>query len=276
MSRLPTYLPYVDYKIPRLLFSIPHYLFTQDVRQLSTGNMQPRDKAHLEITLTTSSSTISLSQLDLPTPFQLLTTARVISSSKESFPITRCTSKSVLDNGEHNQHDGLFRGAFSMESISDPNRRIQLRFNGSPNYLRPPDTPNLLEWPSMRFKTIPARDQGVLTIKHDLPLERMFRYERTLKPADIKPGEKFRVRMSSLRLNWVIWWAFGDLQGDLKGKRFAKWQLPDEEGQMDDIMPGDEEPDIDRMQAEGWVFSERHDNLTANGNDEGAVFEFVE
>ena len=106
----------------------------------------------------------------------------------------------------------------------------------------------------------------MLIVKHDLPLERMLRYEPTLKPADVKPGEKFRVSISSLCLNWVSWWAFGDLEGDLKGKRFAKWQLPDEEGRMTNVMPGKEAPDIDRMQMEGWVFSERHDHLTVSGN----------
>ncbi|KAI9854450.1 MAG: hypothetical protein M1830_006532, partial [Pleopsidium flavum] len=154
-------------------------------------NVPTRAEAHLQITLTTSSPTISLSQLSASTPFQLITAARIVSSSKESSPITRCTNKSILDNGGHGQHDGLFRGAFTIESISDPNRMIQLRFAGTPNYGGPPDTPNLREWPFLRFETIPAKGQGMLIVKHDLPLERMFRYEPTLKPADIKPGEKF-------------------------------------------------------------------------------------
>lgn len=128
----------------------------------------------------------------------------------------------------------------------------------------------------MRFKTIPAKGQGTLIVKHDLPLERMFQQEHTLNPADIKPGEKFRVTMTSLRLGWVTWWAFGDIEGDLKDKKFAKWQLPDEKEGMTDVMPGEYEPDIDRMQAEGWIFSERHDKLTISGNTDDAVFEFVD
>lgn len=242
---------------------------------MSVRNMPARAEAHLHITLTTSSPTISLSQRSSSTPFQLVTTARIVSSSKESSPITMCTNKSVLDNGNHAQHDGLFIGAFAMESLSDPKRRIQLRFLGYPNYCRPPDTPNLREWPSRRFETVPAKGQGVLIVKHDLPLERMFKYESTLTPADIKPGEKFHVSMSTLRLGWVSWWAFGDLEGDLKEKKFAKWQLPDEKGEMTDVS-GDENPDIDRMEAEGWVFSERLDNLTVSGNSDDAVVEFVE
>ena len=238
--------------------------------------MQGRAKAHLEITLTTSSPSISLSQLSPSHPFQLITTARIVSSDKESSPITRCTNKSVLDNGGHGQHDALFRNGFAIESIAEPDRRILLCFPCSPNYVRPPDTPNLREWPSQRFATIPAHGQGELIVKHDLPLERMFQYERILKPADIKPGEKFRVRMDSFRLKWVSWWAFGDLEGDLKDKKFAKWQLPGENGDMDDVMPGDKEPDIERMQMEGWVFSERCDHLSVSGKDDDVVFEFVE
>ncbi len=183
---------------------------------------------------------------------------------------------SVLDNGGTGHHDGLFWGAFGMQSLSDPKRRIRLNFFGSPSYVERPVTPDIREWPWMRFKTIPAKGQGVLIVKHDLPLERMFQYDRTLKPADIKPGEKFRVTMGSLRLGWVTWWAFGDLEGALEGKKFAKWQLPDEEEGMTDLNLSEEEPDIDRMQAEGWVFSERHDKLTISGNSDDAVFEFVE
>ena len=238
-------------------------------------NMPASAEAHLQITLTTSSPTISLSQLSPSIPFQLITTARIVSSGKESSPTTRCTNKSVLDNGGRGQHDGLFRGAFAIESISDPNRMIQLHFAGTPNYGGPPDAPNLREWPSLRFEAIPVKGQGTLIVKHDLPLERMFRYEPTLKPADIKPEEKFRVSMSSLHLEWVSWWGFGDLEGDWKGKRFAKWQLPDEEGRMTDVMPGEEELDIDRMQVEGWVFSERHDHLRVSGNSDDTVFEFL-
>lgn len=116
----------------------------------------------------------------------------------------------------------------------------------------------------------------MLIVKHDLPLERIFRQDRTLKPADIKPGEKFRVTMTPLRLGWVTWWAFGDVEGDLKGKKFARWQLPDEKEGWTDLNVSEKEPDIDRLQAEGWVFSERLDKLKISGNSDDAVFEFVE
>jgi len=66
------------------------------------------------------------------------------------------------------------------------------------------------------------------------------------------------------------------LENGLKGKKFAKWQLPDNEGVFDDLMPGEETPDVERMRGEGWVFSERLKGLeVSNGTEEGIVFEFV-
>ena len=54
----------------------------------------------------------------------------------------------------------------------------------------------------MRVETIQSKEQGALTIKHDLSLDRLFRYSRDLKAADVLPGEKFRIRLYSV-------WAFG-------------------------------------------------------------------
>ena len=104
----------------------------------------------------------------------------------------------------------------------------------------------------------------------------MFEYERSLKQEDIRPGEKFRVRLNPKRVNFIGWWAFGDLEGDLKDKKFARWQLPDRDGRLDDLMPGEEEPDIEQMQNEGWILSERRDNLVVtNASEDGVVFTFV-
>lgn len=239
--------------------------------------MPAKAEVHLDITLTTSSPTYSLSRSDSSTPFQLITTARIVSSSEQSFAVTLCTDNSVLDNGQHTRHNGLFKGAFyPLQSLSDAQRKIRLAFAGSPNYGSGPDDPNLRERPWQHFDTIPAQGQGELTINDDLALERMFKHEHKLKPADIKPGEKFRVLMTSRRLNSISWWAFGDLAGDLKDKKFSRWWLPDENGEIENLMQGEEYPDTDQMQKDGWVFSERPEGLTVTGNlEDGAVFEFV-
>lgn len=240
--------------------------------------MASQPSVQLEVTLTTSSPTFSLSQLESETTFQLITTARIISSTDESSGITLCTDGSPLDNGNHSRHDGLFRGAFlPLESLDTPKRSIRLAFAGSPNYGRGPDNANLRDRATTRFETIPPIGEGVLTLTHPLTLERMFRQEHTLKVEDIKPGEKFRARLSPQRLNFITWWAFGELEGDLRAKKFARWQLPDKDGNLDDLFPGEEEPDIARMEHEGWVFSQRRENLTVIGKPtDGTVFEFVE
>lgn len=66
------------------------------------------------------------------------------------------------------------------------------------------------------------------------------------------------------------------MENGLKGKKFAKWQLPDSEGVFNNLMLGEETPDVERMSGEGWVFSERLKGLkVSNGTEEGIVFEFV-
>lgn len=41
---------------------------------------------------------------------------------------------------------------------------------------------------------------------------------------------------------------------DLKEKKFAKWSLPDEDGDLSSLMPGEERPDIEQMEKDGWLF----------------------
>lgn len=235
--------------------------------------------AHLEITLGLSSSTVSLSQTDPARPFQLITRARVLSTTQDHSAVTICTDGSPLDNGQHKHHGGLFRGVFlPFESLSDPSRRIQIGFAGCPNYGSLPDIPNLKERPWTRFETVPSQGQGSLIVKHDLYLDRMFQNSRDLHPGDIKPGEKFRVRLNPKRLDFISWWTFGNLNGNLKEKKFAKWQLPDKTGLLDDLMPGEKEPDVNRMLNEGWVFSQRRDELkvTESAENDNVIFEFIE
>ncbi len=134
----------------------------------------------------------------------------------------------------------------------------------------------------MRFETVPAVGKGELEIRHDLPIERMFENSGGSNPsginlADVKPREKFRVRMTPRRVtDFIWWWNIGGLEDKLMEKKFAKWRLPDNEGEFEDLMLGEETPDVDSMEAGGWVFSERLENLkVSNGTEEGVVFEFV-
>ena len=159
---------------------------------------------------------------------------------------------SILNNGQHERHDGLFKGALrALQSTTDPNRTILVSFCGHPNYDSVPNTPSLRERPWMRFETIPPIEQGALIIKHDISLDRLFRYSHYLKAADVQPGEQFHIYMNSIRAFQSPWWAFGDMEGDLKDKKFAKWTLPDEDGKISNFFPGEERPDVVQMEKDG-------------------------
>ncbi|KAA6415720.1 MAG: hypothetical protein FRX48_00438 [Lasallia pustulata] len=213
-------------------------------------------KAHLAVSLTTSSPTISLSDSPSSPPFHLIVTTCITSSTNPGSAITLCTDGSVLDNGQHERQDGLFWGAFlPLQSTTQPSRCIPIAYPGSPNYGSTPDaSPNLRERHWMRFETVPPMGQGALRIEHELSLDRMFQNSRLLKAADVRPGEKFRVQMDPKRLFWAGWWTFGALNdGELGGKRFAKWERPDEDGSIGNLMPGEQRPDFKRMEKEGVI-----------------------
>ncbi len=128
----------------------------------------------------------------------------------------------------------------------------------------------------MRFEPVPPQGQGTLTIKHDISLERIFRYSRNLKAAEVQPGEKFRIRMYHKRAFWCTCWTFGGLEDDdLKDKKFgARRGLTDEDRNR---VPGENRPDIEQMEKEGWVFSQMLDNLKMTEDDTGqeVIVEFV-
>lgn len=44
------------------------------------------------------------------------------------------------------------------------------------------------------------------------------------------------------------WWTWGSLEGELKRKKFARWERPDREGEIGNLMPGEKTPDV-----EGYV-----------------------
>ena len=185
---------------------------------------------------------------------------------------------SILNNGQLEQHDALVKGALRpLQSTADPNRIITVAFCGHPNYGSKPDIPDLRERPWMRFETVPASEQGALIIKHDISLDRLFMFSHYLKAADVQPGEKFRVCMNPRRAFQCPWWAFGDMNGDLKDKKFAQCSLPDENGFISNFFPGEKRPDFAQMEKDGWVFSQNLDDLEFTEDDTGheVVIEFV-
>jgi len=241
------------------------------VAQAESGN----NGSHLSVSFTTSNPRISLSAIPSD-PVLFLT---VHAQRTNARPITLCTAGSVLDNGHHARHDGVFQGAFlPLTSTSDLKRKIQLHFCGSPNYGSQPNaSANLLERDYLRFETVPSKGEGELAVTHGISLERLFRYS-DLKKEAVEVGENFTVRMNPKRLGSIEgWWTWGSLEGELNGKKFAKWERPDREGEIGNLMPGEKRPDVEGMEREGWVFSELFDELTLEaGEDEEVIVEFVE
>lgn len=242
-------------------------------RATESGN----NGSHLTVSLTTSTPRISLSALPSDTVLSLT----VHTQCTDAWPITFCTDGSVLDNGHHAHHDGVFRGAFlPLTSTSDPTRKIPLHFAGFPNYgsFEPPA--NMLERDYLRFETVPGKGEGELAVKHEISLERLFRYSNShqLRKENVKVGEKFAIRMNPKRLRSIEgWWTWGSLDGNLKGKKFARWERPDSRGGIRNLMRGEKMPDIEEMERDGWVFSEPSDELKIQaGGDEGVIVEFVE
>ena len=148
---------------------------------------------HILLTLSTSTPRISLSTTPNSTVLLLEVHARRTGSN----PITLCTDKTPLDNGNHARHDGLFRGVFlPLTSITDPARKIQLHFSGHANYGSQPNASvNLLERDYLKFETVPAAGEGELNITHEVTLERLFR-NSSLSLEQVRPGEKFKLEMN--------------------------------------------------------------------------------
>ncbi len=56
---------------------------------------------------------------------------------------------------------------------------------------------------------------------------------------------------------------------DLKDKKFAKWEVPGEDEDISNLMPGEERPDIELIEKEGWVFSQKFVNLEMTEDEAG-------
>lgn len=97
----------------------------------------------------------------------------------------------------------------------------------------------------------------------------------------VQPGEKYRLKMNPKRL-LMDWWQFGSLdeggEEGLKEKKFMRWERPGEAGEIGNFMPGERIPDVEKLEGEGWVFSERSYDFEATDETggEGIVVEFVE
>ena len=130
----------------------------------------------------------------------------------------------------------------------------------------------------MKFETVPAAGEGPLEITHEITLERLFRHS-DLSLENVRAGECFVVKMNPKMLKSINegWWTWGALDGELAGKKFARWERPDKNGDIGNLLPSEKMPDIEGMKREGWVFSELFGELkVAEGESGEVVVEFVE
>lgn len=237
-----------------------------------------KPRVHVELSLDISSPKVSLSQPPSE-PTQAIVTARIAESERPHSAITINVDKTPLDGGHNGHHDALFRSAFSLRDVADESRRIMLSPPVRVNYGSSRDN-NIRKIPFMHFHSIPAKGQGKLTVKHDLTLERLFLYEHypsAVKREEVKPGDKFRLQMQNPE--WVQWWAFGDLDGDLRDKKFIwNWEPPETmEDWLRYVLVDGQTPDVEMLKRDGWVFSQpRMDLKFSVESDEGVVLEFTE
>jgi hypothetical protein len=120
---------------------------------------------------------------------------------------------------------------------------------------------NLLERPDTGFVTVPSAESGEeLVLTHEISAERLFAYAERIAPEDLEVGERYEMKTSENYLG-TMWWCWGGLEGDLKGKKLHSFS----EGFC---MAGNEErPSDEEVDKEGWVTGEDVSKL---------VFRFVE
>ena len=230
----------------------------------------PEDrKAVIAVTLSTSSPTLSLTAPEDPlNPFQIVIGLRIAETTRPGHAITICTHGSVFEPADPDGGlDTLALGTIGgLVSTSDPEKRIAFG-NFKPHFARPTSTPrDLRERERLHFMTIPA--EGQMQITHSLPLSRIFKYEDRLTRDDLKPGESYRLQINDGYLG-TSWWCWGDLESDLKDKKFSEWQ----EGIN---LARAEKPSPQEVEKEGWILGGNPAELTFDDLTGWAEFQFVE
>lgn len=177
----------------------------------------PNPIVKLGLTLTASSSTLDPSS---STPFYLIVTVRIVSTSRPNSPITLTTHLNALDDlGNRSFHNIVRTSPAKTEGTDgDEKKCIEIFPNGWPQYKWDPD--NLRD--SWDFVTVPAAadNDGVLTIKHQID-------RRCIAEAGLEPGEEYQASFTDKCLG-TRWWAFGSLE-EFGSGRFRQWRSGGEE-----------------------------------------------
>lgn len=263
--------------------------------KLKPSSLQDRQAA-LSIRLSTSRPTLSLSESESDTassspPFQLVLTVGIVpgTSRRPDQAITIATTGTVLEPSDPSHGlDIAARGALGpLRHIApDPDSPPQTISLGQlhPHLARRENIPiprNMRQREWLHWLTIPAPSPvpvipdetssppAVVQVLHDLPLRRIFQHEYRLSKADVTPGSSYRIGLND-RYVGTMWWCWGDLEGDLRDKKFSQWRKGWEGGNSGVEKPSDEE------MMEEWVVGENVAELWVEGSNEEAVFQFVE
>ena len=174
-------------------------------------------KATLAFSVSISSYKVDLSTADDEDPLFLTVSVRIKSSVEPSRPITVCTLHNALD-----RESAVDLGVFDMTSKVNPDKWISL--NMMPT-IRPSSNNS---WPrnlreALQFVTIPSQQSGEsFSVKHQLKREMIVGDLATGRRRNdvLESGEVCKVQLND---NISIgWWQWGDMQGDLKDKKFAE------------------------------------------------------
>lgn len=195
-------------------------------------------------------------------PFQLRISLSIVESKQPGKAITICTNGSVFEpSAPEGELDTLAKKTCGLISTSDSSRRINLgQFNTHSGRPEKPPSPDLKERASTHLLIIPA--DGAIEVIHDLPVDRIFKFEDVLTPSDVE-GERWRLKLNDGHIG-TSWWCWGGLDDDLKGKKLSAWH----EGMRPEIMP---RPEVD----DGWVLGCNPMELVFEDRTEDACFRFV-
>ncbi|OJI87894.1 hypothetical protein ASPTUDRAFT_207099 [Aspergillus tubingensis CBS 134.48] len=169
------------------------------------------DGVTIALTATTSSLTLSLSSSH---SLEVFVRARIIDSTCPGRAVTIAADRSVFAG------EGLEIGVFGpgLTSKQDPQRMIKFGLI-RPRYRDDFEGPSLSER-GYRLLTIPADGTGIV-VPYEISFDRLFKHS-TLRPEDITSGEEFEIKVNHGRCE-VLWWCWGDVEGDLKGKNLHTW-----------------------------------------------------
>ncbi|KAK8022242.1 hypothetical protein PG993_013009 [Apiospora rasikravindrae] len=217
-------------------------------------------KALIHVTLS-ASPTLSRSDPDATLKLTLTLSLAPNSPGVEvGRPLTFATHHSICDVTEPGYERGIdifARGGFGFlrSTSGDKAKNISLGlFRTNDRFRSQSDD---LRERGLEFVTIPAatvpHSQAVATVTHTLNWDRIFQRadasQRHTRES-LVPGEEFEIGINKGYMG-TVWWCWGDLETDLRDKRFHVWQESNFGIDNSDERPGEE-----FVEQGNWVLGE--------------------